>query len=388
MYIAGVNDGIQYLDFTPFPKYKYGFINKQGKWVIRPQYHRLDCLYNGLCRATIKGKYGVINKKGEWIIDPDYNYVYRVPYSNNFIVTLDKKVGILSKDKKIILSIIYERIVPLSNFTLKVKEEGRWGIMDKNFRWLLKPQYKDIKEYNGLYIVRKNSLVGVMDKNFNWLLKPKYRYIIGFNQGYVVKVKKDSWGILDKEFNWLLKPNYESIIPKNNRYIVREKGKYGIMGKSFNWLLEPKYFFIRGIIGNLYYVLKNKETKRSIFHAKGKGKWVKDLKKGYFSFVIAKTFIVDYAVGHLILLNYNNFRRKFYAQFLDLFYLNKKINLSWWEKYLKKEPSKFEKEFGLWAVFSSEGKQVTDYKYPYPPIFIDGLARMPLVPEIEHFVYK
>ena len=158
----------------------------------------------------------------------------------------------------------------------------------------------------------------------------------------------------------------------------------GIMDKNFNWLLKPKYTSIYFITSNLYKIKnKGKKLKIGIFHKSGK--WIIRLKE--INFMDLQSSATPYYYYYPVYLHYpsiqlhKNFVDKISKDFL---FMREKRYLNWWEKLFKKEPSKFEKEFGLWAVMDVDGKQLTDYKYPYPPLFINGLARMPLVPKIEH----
>lgn len=51
----------------------YGYINKQGEWVIRPKYDDARSFDNGLAEVVIDEKYGYINSKGEEVIPCKYD---------------------------------------------------------------------------------------------------------------------------------------------------------------------------------------------------------------------------------------------------------------------------------------------------------------------------
>ena len=53
-------------------EYMYGYINRDGRWVIPPEFESAHAFHSGYARARIKGKMGIIDKKGRWVIPPSY----------------------------------------------------------------------------------------------------------------------------------------------------------------------------------------------------------------------------------------------------------------------------------------------------------------------------
>ncbi|MBQ6714907.1 MAG: WG repeat-containing protein [Clostridia bacterium] len=54
---------------------KYGYLNPEGQWEIRPQYAYADGFLNGCAVATLDSGSGVIDKNGSWQIMPKYDFV-------------------------------------------------------------------------------------------------------------------------------------------------------------------------------------------------------------------------------------------------------------------------------------------------------------------------
>jgi hypothetical protein len=74
----------------------WGFIDKTGKWVIRPLYHDASSFHEGLASVKMNTKYGYIDKKGDFIINPQFDEAY------SFIegiakVKVGNKVGYVNK---------------------------------------------------------------------------------------------------------------------------------------------------------------------------------------------------------------------------------------------------------------------------------------------------
>ena len=84
---------------------KLGFINKSGGTVIPCQFNWRDqsgnngsfLFQDGYCAVfNLSGKQGVINKNGEWVIQPEYDYIGSLEKDHR-IVYKDKKWGLLNK---------------------------------------------------------------------------------------------------------------------------------------------------------------------------------------------------------------------------------------------------------------------------------------------------
>src|ERR1039457_6337748 len=53
---------------------KTGFINKEGKLIINPQYDNASNFYDGLALVTIGSKSGYIDKEGKTVINPQFDH--------------------------------------------------------------------------------------------------------------------------------------------------------------------------------------------------------------------------------------------------------------------------------------------------------------------------
>ncbi len=54
---------------------KYGYLNHEGQWEIRPQYAYADAFKGGIAVATLDSGSGAIDRKGSWQITPKYDFV-------------------------------------------------------------------------------------------------------------------------------------------------------------------------------------------------------------------------------------------------------------------------------------------------------------------------
>ena len=54
----------------------WGFIDKTGKWVIRPSYQAAKNFSDGVAAVRVNNKYGYIDKKGDFIIKPQFDVAW------------------------------------------------------------------------------------------------------------------------------------------------------------------------------------------------------------------------------------------------------------------------------------------------------------------------
>ncbi len=54
---------------------RYGYLDTEGHWALRPQYVYAEDFINGLAIASLDSGFGVINERGDWVITPKHDYV-------------------------------------------------------------------------------------------------------------------------------------------------------------------------------------------------------------------------------------------------------------------------------------------------------------------------
>ena len=148
-----------------------GFVDHKGRTVIdfKFPYHG-----NPLCEFTFKhghcvaadttGKCGVINKQGNWIIKPEYDNVSA--YEEYAIVS---KAGVrmqVGYDGKVLNSFVLDDIDRLT-YTVQERYENREGEIE----------YLDKEIDTGLFSYRVGGRCGLMDANCHRLTEPLYKSI-------------------------------------------------------------------------------------------------------------------------------------------------------------------------------------------------------------------
>ena len=270
-------------------------------------------------------KWGVIDSNGETIIDPSYGEMIIVPSSKNdvFLCTYDinyetgeyKTKAINSKNEEIFTN--YDQIEAISNKdknnnlwyesnVLKVKKDGKFGLINLSGKELTGFEYEDIVAIEGItnaLKVKKDGKYGVIDNEGKEIVKIQYSDITNLGKdnksGFIVKAENGKYGIVDYSQNQILESKYDEIykIYGNDLYVVKQADKKILVQKDGTEVLTTGFDEIKEILkskdngiiykkGNLYGVMKTtgdvtieatyedlKEAKSGVLIAKKNGKY-------------------------------------------------------------------------------------------------------------------
>lgn len=177
---------------------KYGFINKLGKLIIPCKYDIASSFSDGLAAVGFNKNYGFINKQGVVIISLDkYEYGWLGPgrFKNGYAevaiksghgtIWIDKKGNNITKSDMAVASpqkSIYDGIYVYQS-------SGKQGLKKLDGTIILSPTYDSFHKYqNGYFSVKNNGKYGVIDKSGKMVVPCKYGYIWDMSEDmFVVK---------------------------------------------------------------------------------------------------------------------------------------------------------------------------------------------------------
>ena len=226
-------------------------------------------------------KWGVINQAGEEIIIPSYKEMILIPNKEKdvFLCTynINEETGeyqtkAINKEHQEILT-GYEQIEALENIDendniwyetkiLRVKKNGKYGLIDFNGKELIPTEYDEITVLEGIensIIIKKDGKVGLVNDNGSIIAPIKYTNIksIGDNykNGYITIDDQGKYGVISTTKKQILENKYEEISQKylKNYYLVKENGIQKLIDSEGNTIIENGFDDIksatsRGII--------------------------------------------------------------------------------------------------------------------------------------------
>lgn len=123
--------------------YKFGFMNKNFKTVIKPKYDWVENFKNGFAIVSDQEKWGVINTKGKLVIPCNYSSVKQAS-GNRFIVAIANKYGVIDAKNKIIIPIKYNPIFALQDNLYAIHDDKKWGVINEDEKLILPFEFDGI----------------------------------------------------------------------------------------------------------------------------------------------------------------------------------------------------------------------------------------------------
>ncbi|MEO0898485.1 MAG: WG repeat-containing protein [Bacteroidota bacterium] len=151
-----------------------GFIDKKGRWVIRPIFIEVGSMFHGMAIAKQKKKFGVIDNKGNWIIKPKYDLLERD--GDTFIGVLD-----MSQSSRVRFDRNEKKVSPPTNYSYKwggnrlVKTPEGYGLVNRNNELQGNRYFTEINPFrNGVSRVKVGHFYGLINRYAEFLLEPEY----------------------------------------------------------------------------------------------------------------------------------------------------------------------------------------------------------------------
>ncbi len=214
-------------------------------------------------------KWGVINQAGQTIITPSYQEMIVIPDETKevFIYTYDineetgeyKSKAINSKNEAIFTE--FEQVEPIINFddndntwyeknALKVKKDGKYGLIDLNGAKLLPCEYEEITALQGIensILIKKDGKLGLVNDTGSIIIEPNYTEIknLGetYKEGYITTSEDGKYGVISTTKMQILENKYDDIkqVYLPNYYLVVEAGVLKVINSSGETILQDGF---------------------------------------------------------------------------------------------------------------------------------------------------
>ncbi len=201
---------------VPTVSVKRGYIDKTGKVIASPANDQVfPAGKEGILISNDK-KYGWVNFKGEYIAHTTYSSLMPIEDDHVLLVRdTNKNWGLLSMaDGHEILPLAYKDIKVLGGGFFGYKEQGKWGIADKEGNPITPAVYHAVTKYGEGFLPVKG------DKGWIYLytdgtpaITPadSFTDVTPFYQGRAGVKVKGKWGLIDKEGRFVAAPTYDDV---------------------------------------------------------------------------------------------------------------------------------------------------------------------------------
>ena len=78
---------------------------------------------------------------------------------------------------------IFENIYNFSDGLARIKQNGKYGYIDKSGKIVILPQFDETSDFSdGMAVIKKNDKYGYIDKNGSIIIQPQFEYAAGFSE--------------------------------------------------------------------------------------------------------------------------------------------------------------------------------------------------------------
>lgn len=220
-------------------------------------------------------KWGVIDNKGNTVIQASYDEMITVPNSQKgiFICTYDfdgstYKTKVINEKNEQLFS-EYEQIQAIDNYdsnsntwyednVLKVKQNGKYGLINFKGEKILDTVYDDIHSLKGVknsLIIKKDGNTGICNNYGAIIADTIYKEILALGNtnenGYIIVTSENKYGVLEIDKSIKIEPIYEDIkyIGSKDYYAVKQNGKIHLFDNSTKKVMDATYDSIESING-------------------------------------------------------------------------------------------------------------------------------------------
>jgi hypothetical protein len=262
----------QFKDVAPFAAHglaaaqavdrKWGFIDLEGQWVVRPRYGEAKAFAaNGLAAVLVAeiGRWGFINVRGDWEIAPAFEAAESFDERGQARAkAVGGGWGFLGRSGEWAIQPRFEALQLFSANGLAgaANEKGRWGFVNQYGDWVVEARFGEVRPFGdgdrAVVLDLDDGLYGFVNPRGDWLPESKFAQVGPFVGGLAAAklagaeaklADKDAlWGFIDEQGRWVVKPQFKAAEPfaANGLALVETKDGSAFVDRDGN-LMETKF---------------------------------------------------------------------------------------------------------------------------------------------------
>ena len=224
-------EGLAAIAIVKKGKLLWGFIDKDGNEVVKPQYQAVSDFRLGLAAVQdSEGKWGYINLRGESMIACQYEKALTFNDKGHAIVKTPNGYYIIDRKGTIIQSHAYDEMLP-DKLWYMVRSGDKWGWCDETGKCVIQPAFQDIRPFGdgNLAPVKIRGKWGYIDHSGSIAIKRQFFEAYPFVDGCAAVQTGTVWGFINEKGFFIVNPQYDNV-PKD--YLMQSLG----LGSAMNTL--------------------------------------------------------------------------------------------------------------------------------------------------------
>jgi ankyrin repeat protein len=224
------------------------------------------------------GAFGYVDKQGKWVIKPSHQQAF--PFSGGLATVVDwyydiesEKTGFIDRTGKLVIAPRFHFVGNFHEGLALVRIDGRkYGYIDKTGNFVIEPVYSDAgRFYEGLAYVKKGGKYGYINKNGVFVIAPQFDEATGFEDGIArVEIKDDAgksmYGFINKAGAWAIPPRFDKPGMFSDglarfSQIVDGKPLWGFIDRSGKTVIPAQFIEVGVFSDGLANVLEDQDGK-------------------------------------------------------------------------------------------------------------------------------
>ena len=229
---ATEGEKIYFADYDS-PIQKWGYIDKQGNYVIPAIYDDGRDCENGMISVNYKGRWGVIDKRGKEIVPPKYLTISPFREGLALVEDFDKNKFYINQKGEQVIPCPYEECYSFSDGIARFYDGGATGYMDHKgnvIEGIRGTSGQDSKD--GFIVIEVGEAYKLIDHKAIPILPDYYQRIV-YNEGWAMCLKDGKYGYYDiSSSRWVLQGLEYGTALTDGMALIKEGSDYSIYHKS------------------------------------------------------------------------------------------------------------------------------------------------------------
>lgn len=233
---------------------KYGFIDKGGNMIIRPQFDKVCSFSDGLAKVAIDEKCGFIDRNGNMLFEPwldaeenfsEFEYDMDSFSCGLAKVSVDGKFGYIDRSGKLVIPAIYDGATAFDDGMAFVKKEEVPGFINITGEMIISNDLYEIYDYgflDGLCCITIDGKYGCIDTTGKIAIPPISEAPLFFSEGMSAVKINGKCGYIDMKGNICIKPAFDEASSFSEGLAsVMVGGKLGYIDKWGNIVISARF---------------------------------------------------------------------------------------------------------------------------------------------------
>lgn len=238
----------------------YGYIDREGKFVINPQFSYATVFRDGVALVKTTGdkpKFGYINPEGKFMIQPLYIHATVFNEGIAFVVAENAAPTAINVRGETLFTLQNAEQVTyfkegLAAFSVTTDNEGeKWGFVDTEGKVKISPQFLSAGSFSEgkCGVSSEKNKYGYINTEGKYIINPQFESVSWFHQGRAI-AGTGKLGVIDEEGKYIINPQFNLMLPDGEGYLVAQNTEWGWIDKEGKYIVNPQFKGAFPFLGN------------------------------------------------------------------------------------------------------------------------------------------